>query len=66
VGSFFGGKKTSACSIECPMCSKPGLLVKATVKEGKRVKQISHGFLIKLNSKNDPEVQWDEPCQVAS
>jgi hypothetical protein len=66
VGSFFGGKKSAAVSIACPECGKPGLLCKNTIKNGKRVKQIAHGFLIKLNAKNDPEIEWDEPCQVAS
>lgn len=62
VGSFFGGKRGSDISIQCPVCSKPGLLVKTTNRGGQRTRHIAHGFLLKLNTKHEPECQWDEPC----
>jgi hypothetical protein len=62
VGSFFGGKPSAACSIACPVCAKPGLLIKQTIRDGRRVKHVAHGFKIELDSKNDPKVVWDEPC----
>jgi hypothetical protein len=59
VGAYFGGKPAFAHSVLCPICSKPGLIKRRTVRGGD---EISHGFALKLNSKNEPEVIWDEPC----
>lgn len=66
VGSFFGGKRSAANSVACPTCTKPALLIKTSIKNGKRVRHYAHGFKLVLNSKNDPEVEWDSPCVEAA
>lgn len=63
VGSFFGGRRGSDVSTACPVCSRPGLLVKTTYRGGMlRTRHIAHGFELKLNAKNEAVCQWDEPC----
>lgn len=65
VGSFFGGTKQAANSIECGLCGRAGLWVKTTIRGGHRVHWVCHGFELKLNIHNEPEIAWDEPCLVS-
>lgn len=63
VGSFYGGKPSAATSVLCPVCHKPALLItNAISRKGKRVRHYAHGFGLKLNSKNEPIVEFDNPC----
>jgi hypothetical protein len=62
VGAFYGGKPSAAVSVSCPVCSKPALMIKNAILKGKRVKHYAHGFKLVLNEKNDPKIEWDEPC----
>lgn len=62
VGSYFGGKPSAAVSIACPVCSRPGLLIKRTIRKGQRVMHVAHGFVLKLNAKNEPVCEWGPPC----
>lgn len=62
VGSFFGGKPSASTSVECPVCSKPALRIKDGILKGKRTRHYAHRLTLKLNSKNEPTIEWDEPC----
>lgn len=62
VGTFFGGRRGHETSVVCPVCAKPGLLVKTTRRGTRLTRHIAHGFELKLNPKNEPECQWDKPC----
>jgi len=62
VGSFFGGRSAAAVSCTCPVCGKPGLIVKTINRGTRTTRHIAHGFKLVLNEKFEPECQWDEPC----
>lgn len=62
VGSFYGGKPSAATSVLCPTCHKPALLIANKILKGKRVRHYAHGLTLKLNAKNEPIVEFDNPC----
>lgn len=61
-GSWFGGELGK--SKPCPKCSRPACLAKKRIKSGDEIETWSHGFVIRLNDKNEPECHHDMVCTV--
>lgn len=66
VGSFFGGTRKGSVSVCCPKCHRPGLIARESRRGPVVTQSVCHGFELKLNTHDEPECIWDEPCLVTS
>lgn len=60
VGSFFGGRDFASTSIRCPVCRKPGLVVRSQRRGVNVTRSIAHAFELRLVG-SESECVWEEP-----